>query len=1038
VGTITDLDGKYTLSVPEAATGLVFTFVGMMTQQVDIEGRTKIDVTMMSGDVGLQEVVVTALGISRDKKALGYAVQDVSAEDIGRSSGDANIINSLSGRVAGVQITSSSGNLGGSSRVLLRGASSITGNNQPLYVVDGIPLDNNNYVTTNTARGGGGYDYGNMAQDINPDDIETISVLKGAAAAALYGSRASNGVIIIKTKSGSSRRAGIGVSVSSGVTFEKAFILPSYQNEYGGGYGSTFATAELNGTTYNIPEYNVDESWGPKLDGTTVLPWWGVFAYDEGMSDTYQTAPWSPQPDNIRDYFETGVAYQNNVSMTGGTARNNFRLSYTNLSRTGIFPNSQLGRNTISFSGMSKFGEKLTASTSVNYVNSTSEAIAATGYGANSIMQKFGQWGQRQWDMAKMKEYYVSPTGNHGTWNRRGLTNARPQYSDNPYWTQYMNFPTNDRNRVFGTVDLSYQVLDWLSVSGAFRGDYYTDRQTERVAPGSSELSYYTEAVREQTETNLEFLVKMNKRFSDSFSANGFVGLNRMDRVFSSNIGSTSGGLSTPGLYSLENSKDRPTVVDFESWKRINSIMASASFSFKEFLFMDLTARNDFSSTLPEVESSYFYPSATFSFVFSETAPMQSLNWLSFGKVRFGWAQVGSDTDPYNLYPVYLSLAAFGSNPRFSLPGTLPNAELRPEQTASWEAGLDVRFFNNRVGLDVTYYDALTSDQIIPVQVSSSTGYNFRTVNAGVMRNYGVEAMVNLTPIKTNGFVWDMDINWARNRNEVTELYGQTEVINIGNTNLWGVYVTARLGEPYGMLRGTNYVFDPNGNVVVGSNGLPLVTPGIEELGSVLADWTGGISNSFSYKGFSLRALVDMRKGGHIFSTTSMFGRLAGVLAETAGTNDRGGEVRGDPAENGGLLYNEDLIGYNTVVGYVETDEEGNRTVVVTDETNDIYVSVGDYAGWQYTGPRAQNVFETDFYKLREVSLGYTLPTSLLTKTPFTGVTLSAVGRNLAIWGRKTEHFDPEHATNGGNIQGIEGGANPNTRSLGFNVKIDF
>ena len=1033
MGTTTDIDGTYLLNVHSSGKVLVFSYLGMKSLEITIGTSKTIDAALEPDIMNIEGVVVTALGITREKKALGYSVQEVGGDDIATGS-ETNMINSLSGKVSGIAISSSS-TMGGSSRVLLRGARSMTGNNQPLYVIDGIPIDNSNFAdldassltsANNQRRGGGGTDYGNMAQDINPNDIATITVLKGANAAALYGSRATNGVILITTKKGKASKKGlVGITFNTGITFEQVAVLPDYQNEYGGGYYQEFDSTTIGGVKYAVAYYGADESWGPKLNGQQVLHWWGLYDYEQGITKTPETAPWEANPDNIKDFFETGITLRNNIAFTSGTDQRNYRLSYTNLDKTGVVPNSSLNRNTLNFSGMTKFGNKVTTTANVTYVNNVSKAIPDNGYGDNSIMQKFAQWGQRQWDMDNMADYQ-NPDGTQRTWNRISVNNPNPAYSDNAYWTQNMNFNTNDRDRLYGNVKLKYDVNDWLSLSTSINTDRYTDRVTYRVAEFSAATSDFTEEIRQVAEINTDFMINVKRDISDDISFSGFIGTNAMERKYNRNIGSVSGGLSIPAFYSLNNSNDPIMVDDYNDVKRINSVIGNTSFGYKSLVYLDITARNDWASTLPVDNWSYFYPSVTGSFVFTQLSFFDDLNWLDFGKVRVGYAKVGSDTDPYRLYATYTPLENFGSDPRYSLPSQLNNSELRPEQTTSIEFGTELKFFNNRLGVDITYYSTSTVDQIFPVSVSKASGYSTIMKNAGEMSNKGIETMLYITPIKTEDFSWDITLNWAKNTNEVVALYEGVENINL--TSLWGVYVTARAGEAYGMLRGSNFVYDDNDNPVVGADGLYLTSPEIEELGSVLPDWTGGIGNSFKYKNITLNVLIDIRKGGHLFSTTHMFGSWTGMFEETVGNNPKGNPVRDPLADGGGVLIEGASVGH--------FDANGN--LIIDSESNNIYVDAYDYAMGHYFGPRAQNVFETDYWKLRELSLGYYLPEGIVSKTPFAGIQLSLVGRNLFMWGTKVPHIDPEHATNSGNVQGLEGGANPSVRTFGFNLRLDI
>lgn len=1020
VGTATDVDGNYSITVPPDAI-LVFSSVGMRTQEIAVAGQTVIDIALETEAVEVAEVVVTALGISREKKALGYSVQDVQSDELTEAR-ESNVINAISGKVAGVQITGHGGGYGGSSRILIRGANSVTGENQPLFIVDGVPFDNANYTDADQARGAGGFDYGSMASDINPDDVESISILKGATAAALYGSRASNGVIVVTTKKGqkvAGAKKGIGISVNSGVTFDNVSILPKFQNEYGGGYIVTdaeggrdgFEVLDVNGTEYLIPQYAVDESWGPPLNGQQVAAWHNVYDYEQGITSTLETSPWSPHPDNIKDFFETGITYRNNVALVGGTERTSFRMSYTNINQSLVWPNGKILKDNLSVSGNTHLTDKLKAFSVLTYSNQRAKGRPGTGYDAINPTQTFWQWGQRQWDMEEMKNY-KNPDGTQRTWNRISFTNGAPMYSDNPYWNRYMNYEEDQRNRLFGNVGASYNLTDWLSVTGKILGDYYLDRREERIAVGSSEVSEYVEGLREFNEMNYEFLIQFNKEILPQVNLIASFGGNQMNQRYARNVGQTAGGLSVPEFYNLSNSIASATHDDYIERKRINSLYGFANFSYRDFLYLDLTLRNDWSSTLPEDNNSYLYPSVATSIVLSE---LTEVNWLSLAKLRASWAQVGNDTDPYRLVTGYQAFENFGSNPRYTVPNILLNENLKPEMTTSWEVGADLRFFTNRIGIDITYYDNVTIDQIIRVDMSKASGYSRQVINAGKMTNKGIELMLNLTPVKIAGFQWDIMANWAKNQNELVELDGVIKNYTLQNAP-FSVTVNATVGESYGTIRGENFQYH-NGQKII-DGGIWVSTDDVEVLGSVMADWTGGITNKFSYKGLDLSFLIDIQQGGQFFSTTNMWGLYSGMFEETAGLNELGNPKRDDPADGGGIL----LDG-------VMDDGSGNYV------QNTERVDMNTYGLYHYFIP-ASNVFDASYYKLREVRLGYTLPNKIT--GPIESLRIALIGRNLATWGTELKHLDPSHATNAGNVQGIEGAQVPPTRSVGVNVSFNF
>ncbi|MCK9167236.1 MAG: SusC/RagA family TonB-linked outer membrane protein [Bacteroidales bacterium] len=1042
LGTVADLDGKYEVKVPESATTLIFSFVGMVTQQITIGDESVINVVLESDIQDIQGVVVTALGISRDKKALGYAVQNVDGDALTKAR-DNNPLGQLAGKVAGVQISGSSGNMGGSNRILIRGANSVTGENQPLFVIDGVPMDNSNFNSTDAARGAGGIDYGNMANDINPDDIESMSILKGPSAAALYGSRGANGVIMITTKKGPKGKKGIGVSVNSGVAFETVGLLPTYQTSYGGGYGP-FDEAEIDGKMRLLPGYAIDESWGPKYEDQSVVHWFNLSDWEAagkpagGLTED----PWRTPENDVKSFFETGVTWTNNVAVTGANDAGSFRLSYTNMTSDGYMPNSQLDKNTVNFSGAHKLGDKLHASAVMTYIRTDAMGRAYTGYDDNNVMQKFTQWGQRQLDMVRLSDY-VNPDGTQRVWNRGAWDNPNPEYSNNPYWTAYRNYTTDSRDRVYGNMGLVYDITDFLKVKGTMYTDFYTFRNHERIAIGSQETPYYSEGIRQYQENNYEALLMFDKQLNEDFSLKLNAGGNVRKSNYFRNIGQTSGGLVLPELYTLANSVDPVVIDDYNNKKQVNSVLGSASLGWKYMLYLDLTARNDWSSTLPMENNSYFYPSVTGTFVFSEMDALADAEWLSFGKIRAGWASVGNDTDPYNLTETYTNYAPnFNGVPRYSVPNSLPNNNLLPERTNSWEVGAEMSFLNNRMGLDVTYYNMLTNDLITQIDITAASGYTSKWINAGQMSNKGIELMLSGAPVRNDNFEWNIAFNFSKNNNELLELYQDIENYRLIN-GPFKVTVNASVGQPYGVLMGSDFIRDDEGNKLVSTTGRWRKTTSTNEvLGSVMPNYNLGIINNFKIFGADLGFVIDIQNGGSYFSTSYMWGMYSGMLEESVWYDDYE-SMDVTPADPDGQDIREGGVILNGVYGYydeatetvVYTDAEGN--IVDTPVANETAISGERWCSDFYSSADAQEVFDASYIKLREVTLGYTLPKKLT--GPINNLRIAAYGRNLMIWGLDNRHFDPEAAvTSSGNIQGIEGAAMPSMRNFGINLSFNF
>ena len=1005
-GTITDIEGRFELSVPDDAATLIFSFVGYLTKEIAIDDQSTLHVVMTTDAQELSEVVVTALGIEREERSLGYSVQEISTEGIDEAR-ETNIVNSLQGRVAGVQIAGSSGNIGGSSRILIRGASSVSGNNQPLFVVDGTPIDNSNFNSEDTEKADGGIDYGNAAQDLNPDDIASMSVLKGPSAAALYGSRAANGVILITTKSGKGTQ-GIGVSINSNTTFSQVYILPDYQNQYGGGYKQVFDT--YNGEPMVATQ--ADESWGPILDGQPVRQWYSFYPDDPAYG---QLTPWVAHPNNIRDFYETGVNLSNNVALSAGGEAISARLSYTNLDQQGVFPYSSMKRHTFNLSTEASLTDKLTVSARLNYMKSRVNGRPVTGDyigdGAQSVQSSFNTWFQRQLDLDRLKQT-TTADGRQRLWNLSGPEDLTPFYWNNPYWELQQASNQDQRERVFGNVSLSYQLTDHLNLTGWVRTDFYDDRREAWTPVGHVNISSYSEDIRKVSENNYEFLARYTRDvWSNNVSLAANLGANRRVQTLYSNEAKSNGGLSVPFFYTLEASKDRPTIRDFSSERMVNSLYGSVNVGFRDIVYLDASLRNDWSSTLPVTDNSYLYPAFSGSFVFSELIPDQGL--LSFGKLRAGWARVGNDTDPYRLYQIYQPFGSFGSIPLFTVPNTLNNARLKPEITTSYEAGLELGFLNGRISIDATYYQNVATNQIIQLPVSGTSGNEFNIVNAGKMTNEGVELMLNVVPLNLrSGLVWEVVLNFAKNKNQVVSLAEGQENYQLADHR---VTVNARVGEPYGTLVGDGFQLNENGERLVDSEGYYVREFG-KVLGNVMADYTGGITNSFSYKGFNLNTLVDFQKGGDLFVGTRAVGAYAGLLSETVGPNDRGVPMR-NPVDEGGGTRAE---------GVLESGQENTQYVEAVDFWKDI------------SGIDEFSVFDASFVKLRELRFGYTFPSRLFEDLLIRNVTLSLVGRNVALLYTRVPHVDPETTLGSGNVQGVENSQLPSTRSLGFNVNIKF
>ena len=1011
IGTVSDLDGNYTVNVPAGNSVLVFSFIGMASQEIEIGGRSVVNVTMDPDIRSLSEVVVTALGVSRDEGSLGYSIQSIDGDKLS-SVREANIVGSLAGKVAGVQVIGSSGAaLGGTQNIRLRGVNQL-GGGSPLFVVDGTPISNQSFSPDDDLPG---RDYGNLAADINPDDIESISVLKGPSAAALYGNRAANGVIIITTKKGSSRQ-GIGVEINHSTTFDNVYVLPNYQNEYAGGYSQTLGTFTYNPNTHPaswqafngqpVMNYSADESWGLRMEGQMVRHWDSWYPGE----NFGELRPLLPNPNNVRDFFDTGVTLNNGVALSGGTEENQFRLSLNNINQTGVMPGSELKRDNVSFNGSTKLTDKLTAALNFNFTSTKGQGRPASGYTGRNPANSFNQWFQRQVDMDRLRDYKNSD-GTFRSWNIRSPLDLRPLYWDNPFYEAIENASRDQRDRVYGNFNLSYQFHDNFKITGFARTDFFSQKIEERIASGGLDLDEFFVSNAIGREDNYEVLAQYNRNFGDVsvvINGGGNIRRNFYDRLEQE----TRGGLSVPDFYNIEASIDRPEVTNFKSLKNVRSVYGSASFGYQSTIFLDLTLRNDWSSSLPKNNNSYLYPSVSTSFVFTEL--MQNTDVLSFGKFRLSYAQVGSDIDPYDIARVYSVGTPYGSLPSLGVPNTFPNPDLRPALSSSYEAGVDLRFLQGKIRLDATVYRNDNIDQIINLTVPGSSGYTAATINAGNIRSEGVEVMISGTPIERPNFSWDMSFNIARNRNEVVELAEGLDNRQLQSA-YWGMTVNAKVGEPWGTLRGNGFTYDDaTGLPVIRANGSFVRNDNIG-LGTILPDATGGFRNTLTYKNFDLTAFLEFQLGGQFYSVTKMFGPYSGLTEETVGMNDKGNPIRDPVADGGGIRID----------GVTET---GERLTVYRDPSAHYKGLFQFHENW---------IYDATFFKLRELRLGYTLPSSLLRNLPIQSANFAVMARNLWLIHTNVPGLDPSEFGSGANgFAYFESGQLPGVRSIGFNLRV--
>lgn len=1038
VGTVSDVQGEYSLKVPSDGGSLVFSFIGYATEEIQIGNRSVIDVTMAPDMKQLNEVVVTAIGIERDKKSLGYAVEEVSGDEVSTAK-EASFISSLSGKVSGLSVKKSN-NLGGSINAIIRGSSSFLKDNQALFVVDGVPISNSNVNTADQQSGGGGYDYGNAASNIDPESIETISVLKGAAAAALYGSQGANGVILITTKKGAKSK-GIGVTLSHATTFSNydKSTFPEYQFEYGAGYGPYYGSTggfydvdvDGDGTDDLVVPSGEDASFGAAFDPNLLVYQWDSF-YPE-LDSYLQPRPWTAPTHGPGYIFETGLSNITSISLDGGNEAGTFRLGYTNDDRSGILPNSEINTDLIDLHASYNLSDRLTVTGKATFTNIEGKGRYGTGYESRNVMQSFRQWFEMNVDLKAQEQAYLK-TRRNITWNTNDHIDTSPHYFDNPYWVMYENFETDNRTRFFGKFQADYKINDWLSLMGRIGIDTYSDLQEERFAKGSLDQSKYIKFQRTYQLYNSDVMLNFNRDISPDLSFRGLLGFNLFNEKINSTRASTNGGLVVDRIYALSNSVSALTPpTEYDAHKRKYGYYAQASFGYKDMLFLEGTGRIDQSSALPEDANTYFYPSITGSFVFTEILNSPVLN---FGKLRAGYAEVGNDASVYSVNNTFTAASPFGSTPLFYVDDISNNPELKSERTREIEVGLEFGLFQNRLGGDISFYKRNTIDQIFAVEVSMATGFNDKFVNAGEMENKGVEIGLYGRPIQTSDFSWQINLNWAKNQNNVLSLYEDSK--NLLIFSQWSTAINARVGQPYGTITGTDYVYDQTtGKRVVGSDGKYLMSESTTEvIGNIQPDWIGGVSNSFNYKGLSLSFLIDIQKGGDIINYDMGFGGATGILAETAGLNDLGNPKRDPVVQNADGTYAENSGGI--ILDGVKENGEPNdiRADASTYET-----PYGYYGGSAETGgyaPDASLVYDASYIKLRELTLNYRLPNKLFNNIFLSNATIGVYGRNLWIIHKNLPYGDPEYNPTSGNIQGIQNAALPATNEYGFNINFQF
>ncbi|CAN5595648.1 SusC/RagA family TonB-linked outer membrane protein [soil metagenome] len=981
-GTSTDNKGEFSINVPSGEAVLVFSFIGFVKQEVAVGARSVLTVRLEADVQNLGEVVVTALGIRKEKKALGYAISEVKGEELTQAR-STNIANSLVGKVAGLNITGTATGPSGSSRIVIRGNGSISGNNQPLIIVDGIPINNDNLgsVSIGANRDGNwtGADRGDGISSLNPDEIETISVLKGATAAALYGSRASNGAILVTTKGGKADK-GIGVEINSNFQAEDLLFksYKDYQYEYGLGSNGIKPTT--------IPETATRNSWGGKLDGSDAMFYDGV------------QRPYVAVTDNLRKFYNVGTTFTNSIALTGATDKLTYRLSMNDLNNKGILPNNTLRRNNFALNLNANLGPRLSMVTNVKYIlekNHNRPRVNDSPGNANFTMYILPT--SLGVDVLRQSEFDAA--GNEKVWSDN-------QFTQNPYYATEQFQQDDEKKRVITSFEPKYTLTDWLYVKGrvGFDNFNYRYKAIEPYGVGYALRGSYTGSLRDFTETNTELLLGFNKKFGDRFGLTGLVAGNQMRQVTKVNETSASNSFNIPFFYDISNIDPAArTVTEAYIEKRINSVYGSAEFSYNNYLFVTATARNDWFSTLAPGNNSIFYPSVGASFVLSEALKLpQTINYF---KVRGSWAQAGGDTDPYNLSLYYALNGSHLGSPVAQINSTrVPNANLKPLTSTVAELGFEAKLFQNRVNIDFAIYDRKTTNDIVGATISLASGYSSALFNVGEIQNKGIELLLGGTVLKTGGFVWDASFNMGYNNSKVLSLYEGLQTLRVDQSRPGATFIHQEVGLPYSQIKGYDFKRDASGNIVYNAQGFAMAGD-LKNYGTGVSPYTLGFNNSFSFKGFNLSFLIDGKFGGYMYSGTSALAYRFGLAKETL-IGREGGVVGAGVTQSGEV---------NTVKAPAQAY----------------------YSNW-YSAIATPFVYSSDFIKLRQIIFQYSIPNKLLTKLPFKGISVSIVGRNLAILMKKVPNLDPEATYNNGNAQGLEFAGTPATRSVGVNLNLKF
>lgn len=995
-GVVTDLDGKFSLNVKPGAT-LIISFVGYKQQEVKA-GNAPLNIVLEEDSKMLSEVVVTALGIKRERKALGYGVAEVQGEALTKAK-ETNVINSMAGRVPGLVVTQTAGGASGSSRVILRGSTEMTGNNQPLYVIDGVPLDNTNFGSAGTY---GGFDLGDGISSVNPDDIESMSVLKGPAASALYGSRASHGVILITTKKANKDK--VSVEYNGTLTFDTQLAKwDDVQQVYGMGANGTYPINAVS---------NTNMSWGAKADGTNMLK------YFDGVERPYLIVP-----DNTSQFFRTGFTATNSAIIGVNNGKTGIRFTYTDMRNKDIVPKTHMSRDIFNLRANTSAG-KFDLDFSVNYTREDVKNRPALGDSKSNIGKNLMTLATT-YDQAWLKSYQDA-NGEYANWN------GMDPYNVNPYWDVYKNSNSSKKDQFRFNGKVVWNITQHLKVQGTAGAElnWFTFEDYKAPTTPGYESGYLQNNNFRNRMYNFELLALYNNSWGN-FDFNATLGGN-LYKVNNQTIVTTAKDMKIRDVVALM-SFNEVSVEPYSYRKQINSIYGAVNLGWKHMLYFDATLRGDQSSTLPISNNMYIYPSFSGSFVFSELLKLGDK--LPYGKVRMSWAQVGSDTDPYQLGLVYTKskFAYPGYTIGYISNGTIPNKDLKPTKTNSFEMGLELKFLKNRIGLDFTYYSQLSKNQIMGMASSSTSGYGYRLINAGEIENKGVEIALNTRPIQTKDFSWDLNFNFSKNSNKVKKLVDDMDMFELEKATWLDVQVAAKVGENFGSIVGPDFQRNENGDILIDpSTGLPMYDKSNHVLGNASWDWTGGVYTNFSYKNISLSAVFDVKVGADLYSMSARAAHETGKSMATL--EGREAWYKSEEARQA-AGYAKDSPDWIPTGGFIAPGviDNGDGTY----RENDIVINPEKY--WMSVCRNAPSMFiyDNSYVKCREITLSYTLPKAWL-KNVVDGLTISFVARNPFIVWKNIPNIDPDSNYNNTTGMGMEYGSLPSRKSYGFNVNVKF